>query len=322
MGNSVALYNPPIRVAEEIAMLDVLSGGRLVAGFPVGTPMDTTYCYGDEPRPRCASATARRIDLILQGLDRRSSRSPSTAATPSCATSTSGRARSSSRIRRSGSPAAAASRPGTWCAEHNFLYAYLSYFGYRAGPKELWTASGRRIDRHGLERNPYRAGFLQFVGVAEDDAEAEELYAEPALYFYNRCLHMYPGFATPPGYATIPTIRRGLQSTLAHAAAQREFQNLTWKDIVDRGYVVAGSPDTVVEKINEMADVMNVGHLMVLLHFGNMRKDTVMYNTRRFAEDVIPRLRSRFDEWSDDWWPKTTLPDPAHPAPLTPSAAA
>ena len=46
MGNSVALYNPPTRVAEEMAMLDVLSGGRLVAGFPVGTPMDTTYCYG------------------------------------------------------------------------------------------------------------------------------------------------------------------------------------------------------------------------------------------------------------------------------------
>src|SRR5262245_59504256 len=40
MGNSVALYNPVIRVAEEMAMLDVLSGGRLVAGFPVGSPMD------------------------------------------------------------------------------------------------------------------------------------------------------------------------------------------------------------------------------------------------------------------------------------------
>src|SRR6266705_2855322 len=45
MGNSVALYNPPIRVAEEMAMLDVMSGGRVVAGFPVGTPMDTTFCY-------------------------------------------------------------------------------------------------------------------------------------------------------------------------------------------------------------------------------------------------------------------------------------
>src|SRR5947209_224999 len=49
MGNSVALYNPPIRVAEEFAMLDVMSGGRLVAGFPVGTPMDTCYVYGETP---------------------------------------------------------------------------------------------------------------------------------------------------------------------------------------------------------------------------------------------------------------------------------
>ena len=33
MGNSLALYNPPTRVAEEFAMLDCISGGRLVAGF-------------------------------------------------------------------------------------------------------------------------------------------------------------------------------------------------------------------------------------------------------------------------------------------------
>jgi hypothetical protein len=33
MGNSIALDNPPIRVAEEFAMLDVLSGGRLIASF-------------------------------------------------------------------------------------------------------------------------------------------------------------------------------------------------------------------------------------------------------------------------------------------------
>src|SRR3546814_5735910 len=32
MGNSLALYNPPTRVAEELAMLDCISGGRLIAG--------------------------------------------------------------------------------------------------------------------------------------------------------------------------------------------------------------------------------------------------------------------------------------------------
>jgi len=49
LGNSIALYNPPIRVAEEFAMLDVISGGRLIAGFPVGTSMDTNFCYGEVP---------------------------------------------------------------------------------------------------------------------------------------------------------------------------------------------------------------------------------------------------------------------------------
>lgn len=52
IGNSIALYNPPLRVAEEFAMLDCISGGRLVAGFPVGTSMDTNYCYGQIPALR------------------------------------------------------------------------------------------------------------------------------------------------------------------------------------------------------------------------------------------------------------------------------
>ncbi len=48
-GNSLALYNPPIRVAEEIAMLDCLSGGRVIAGMVFGTPMDSAFSYGIPP---------------------------------------------------------------------------------------------------------------------------------------------------------------------------------------------------------------------------------------------------------------------------------
>ena len=111
LGQSIALYNPPTRVAEEMAMLDVMSGGRLVAGFPVGTSMDDNFCFGANP------ATLRdnyqeNHDLIL-----RAWADPDvfagTASTTRCATSTSGRARFRSRTRRSGSPAAARSRRGT-----------------------------------------------------------------------------------------------------------------------------------------------------------------------------------------------------------------
>ena len=45
MGDAVSLYNPPIRVAEELAMLDVLSGGRLITGFPVGSSQDANFAY-------------------------------------------------------------------------------------------------------------------------------------------------------------------------------------------------------------------------------------------------------------------------------------
>src|SRR5438046_3253431 len=64
MGNSVALYNPPTRVAEEFAMLDCLSGGRLVAGFPVGTPMDTCFAYGQTPTT-LREKYAEGVELIM-----------------------------------------------------------------------------------------------------------------------------------------------------------------------------------------------------------------------------------------------------------------
>ena len=36
VGNALPLYNPPTRVAEEYAMIDCISGGRLIAGMVVG----------------------------------------------------------------------------------------------------------------------------------------------------------------------------------------------------------------------------------------------------------------------------------------------
>src|SRR5207249_3934819 len=49
MGATLPTSNPPIRVAEEYAMLDCISGGRLVAGLPLGSPMDVNLAYGITP---------------------------------------------------------------------------------------------------------------------------------------------------------------------------------------------------------------------------------------------------------------------------------
>jgi alkanesulfonate monooxygenase SsuD/methylene tetrahydromethanopterin reductase-like flavin-dependent oxidoreductase (luciferase family) len=307
LGNSVALYNPPTRVAEEMAMIDTISGGRLIAGFPVGTPMDTCYAYGQNPgliRARYYEA----IEFITRAWE----------ATEPFAFN--GRFTKQRYVNVWPRPIQQP-RPPVWvpgsgsveawdmCANKDFVYAYLSYFGWQASAsvmKGYW----QRMKELGYEPNPFRAGFLQFVGVAETRAEAEELYAGPADYFYNRCFHVDPRFANPPGYTTEKTVRAKLESQVrrganqsARAAVQlnRDFSKTRF---FDEGHVIVGSPDEVAERLRAACTELNVGNLLLLLQFGNMDRQLTEYNTSLFAEKVLPQIRDLFeDQWEHNWWP-------------------
>jgi alkanesulfonate monooxygenase SsuD/methylene tetrahydromethanopterin reductase-like flavin-dependent oxidoreductase (luciferase family) len=156
------------------------------------------------------------------------------------------------------------------------------------------------------------------VGVAESRQQALDLYTEAAEYFYGRCLHVDPRFAGPPGYVTEATQRAGIESQIKMAAegqasgpvpaasgpARLASLARDMKGIVDNGYVVIGSPDEVVEQIRELATTLNVGQLMLMMQFGNLPTDTVKYNTRLFAERVVPKLKPLFSEWENRWWPQ------------------
>jgi alkanesulfonate monooxygenase SsuD/methylene tetrahydromethanopterin reductase-like flavin-dependent oxidoreductase (luciferase family) len=316
MGNSLALYNPPTRVAEEFAMIDCISGGRLIAGFPVGTPMDTCYAYGQNPsmlRERYLEAH----DLVIKAWTEKET------------FAFNGRFNQQRYVNAWPRPIQQPHPPiwipgggsietWQWCARMDYVYSYLSYFGYKAGQATMqgfWD----EMARLGKDRNPYRAGFLQFVGVAESRSEAMERYAEAAEYFYGRCLHVDVRYAGPPGYSSEATQRAGIESQVkaaAQAAADAKAAPATsgparfamvarnMADIIERGYVIVGSPKDVAEQLEHVAKSLNVGHLMMLLQFGNMSKELTKYNTKLFAEKVAAKLKPLFSEWEDKWWPK------------------
>ncbi len=324
MGNSLALYNPPTRVAEEFAMLDCISGGRLIAGFPVGTPMDTCYAMGQNPSS-LREKYREAHDLVMKAwtekdtfsFDGRYNQIPFVNIWP----------------RPLQQPHPPVWIPGggsvetwQWCAEMDYVYAYLSYFGYKAG-METMLGFWDEMNKLGKDLNPYRAGFLQFVGVAESHEEAMKIYKEPAEYFYGRCLHVDSAYAAPPGYTTEETIRRKVNSQVMKVATSggARMVNVATdiEHIEQEGYVILGSPDEVAEKLRKVANEMNVGHLMLLLQYGNMSKDLSNYNTKLFAEKVMPQIKDIFDDkWEDHWWPK---PMPANeraiPARMTREAA-
>jgi len=302
IGNSLALYNPPIRVAEEFAMLDVMSGGRLLAGFPVGTSMDTNYCYGQIPaltRDKYAEAH----DLVMRAwaeeepfaFDGKYNQLRHVNLWPK-------------PIQKPHPPIYI---PGggsieTWdfCLDHDYNYSYLSFTGYLRG-KKLLDGYWNQVAKRGKDESPYRGAFAQTICVAETDQEAEKLYAEHVNYFYNRCLHIYGGFADAPGYRTIKTIQADVVNALSEDM-QNLFPSLSWKELVDGGYVIAGSPATVRDRMKELIKGLHVGHIFCLIHVGNMPDWKTRYSTKLFAEKVMPGLRDMWPEWKDDnrWWCK------------------
>src|SRR5271155_6004154 len=64
IGNALPLYNPPLRVAEELAMLDVMSNGRLIAGLVIGGGPEY-FTYGVNPT-RARERFREALDLILK----------------------------------------------------------------------------------------------------------------------------------------------------------------------------------------------------------------------------------------------------------------
>jgi alkanesulfonate monooxygenase SsuD/methylene tetrahydromethanopterin reductase-like flavin-dependent oxidoreductase (luciferase family) len=296
IGNSIALYNPPIRVAEEFAMLDVISGGRLLAGFPVGTPMDTNFCYGQIP------ALTREKYYEAHELIMRAWHEPEPFAFDGKYTQLRYVNCWPRPIQKPNPPVFI---PGggsieTWdfCIENDYNYSYLSYGGYKAA-KALLDGYWETVAASGKDESPYRAGFAQVVCVADTDAEAERLYAEHALYFYNRCLHVHLGFSDPPGYRTVKTIQAGKLNQF-RAENQRLFTQLTWKELVDGGYIIAGSPATVRERMEHMIKSLRLGTLFLLFQIGNMPDDKVRNSTKLFAEQVMPALRDVWPEWKND----------------------
>jgi alkanesulfonate monooxygenase SsuD/methylene tetrahydromethanopterin reductase-like flavin-dependent oxidoreductase (luciferase family) len=305
LGSSLALYNPPTRIAEEFAMVDCISGGRLIAGFPVGTPMDTTYAYSINPsmlRQRYLEAH----DLVRQAWSRDE------------VFSFNGRFNQLRYVNAWPKPLQKPNPPiwipgggsvetWQWCGAQDYVYCYVSYYGH-VGAAATLRGYWNEMAKQGKDRNPFRAGLLQFVGVAETTAEALKLYREPAEYFYGRSLHVDPRYATPPGYVTEATQRMKMTSQVKIAADRSQLYGSLSEDlagILKERYVVIGSPDEVADQLRAIAEEMNIGNMLLLLQFGNMSRELTMYNTKLFAERVMPQLTGLFEnEWEHKWWPK------------------
>jgi alkanesulfonate monooxygenase SsuD/methylene tetrahydromethanopterin reductase-like flavin-dependent oxidoreductase (luciferase family) len=298
IGSTLPSTSPPTRIAEEYALIDCLSGGRLVAGFPTGLPTDATISNGVVPveqRERYREA----LQLVLKAWQAREVfawngkhyQLPMVNLWP----------------RPIQQPHPPIWIPGSGSAttvefvvDRDDCFCHLSYFGAK-NAETLGDYYWETVARRGRDLNPYRLGFLQLIGVAETDAAAEE-YAPHVEYFFHKLLYTPQYYQAIPGYQDYPSLVRGLRAPLRE---RFDLRALKYKDFVERGFLIAGSAATVRDQLVEGVKRLRIGHLLALLHFGSMPHELCLKNIDLFCRDVLPHLEDIWDDqWQDRWWPE------------------
>lgn len=299
LGSTLPSTTPPTRIAEEYAMLDLISGGRLVAGFPTGLPADATISNGVVPieqRARFREALAlvkkawsapeifpwngKHYQLGMVNLWPRPIQQPHPPIWI---------------------PGAGISSTAEFVVSLDHCFCHLSYYGAKnatAVTDRYWDL----VASKGRDDNPYRLSFLQLIGIADSDAEAEEIYAPHAEYFFHKLLYTAPCYQQIPGCLEYPALRQALHH---NPRAEVKLGELKARDLYERGFVMVGSPQTVRQQLLDAAKRLRVGHLLALLHFGSMPTELCRRNIDLFAHEVMPHLAPLWDDkYEDRWWPE------------------
>jgi alkanesulfonate monooxygenase SsuD/methylene tetrahydromethanopterin reductase-like flavin-dependent oxidoreductase (luciferase family) len=300
IGRTLGKTREPLRVAEEYSVLDQISGGRLLAGFPVGLAYDANFNNGVAPVDTRARYD-ENLALILRAWSSREMFAwngkfsqypgvniwPRPLQTPHPPLS----------ITTIGTPSTT-----TFALERDLGFNLVAFHGDPMTiAKPVFDGFWETAARMGVDDNPYRAGYAQFVAVADTDAEAERLYAKHIEYAFSSGIGHIPihRLAMPGG---IPPM--GLKHLMATTPPPPDHLP-TYRELVASGAVVAGSAATVRDRLMMLAKTFRVGNLSLFIQLGSMPHDLTKHNIDMVAEHVLPHLRPIWSDYDDDnhWWP-------------------
>jgi alkanesulfonate monooxygenase SsuD/methylene tetrahydromethanopterin reductase-like flavin-dependent oxidoreductase (luciferase family) len=307
IGDSLALYNPPHRVAEEMAYLDCVSGGRVISGFVFGTPMDSVFAYGNPPiELRDRFHEARK--LILKAWE---SEEPF---------AFNGKYTQLRYVNVWPKPIQ--KRPPIWVPgsgsvetwdlviDEDYCYGHLSFSGLFSA-KPMVDAYWDYVDKRGGNMNPNRMAFTQLICCANTDAEAEAKYYEAVKFFYQSNM-LDPGFAAPPGYTTVKSQQAMAQHVKASPLLKPEDRlraargEMSFWEYDEKGYIIAGTPQRVAQRVRALATDLRIGQLIACLHMGNLPEDVAAMNTHLVGTRVLPQLRDLWADEPDHWTPEVS----------------
>ncbi len=282
MGNAIPLRDHPLRVAEEIAMLDLISGGRIISGFVRGIGCEY-HSFSLNPvtsRDRFAEAH----ELIVR------------AWTDEGPFEFEGEHYRLRHVNLWPNPLQKP-HPPIWIPSQGSVetidfsarnrYPFIRTYTPVAGLARMFEELRQVARGYGYEAEPDLLGWMVPVYVGETDEQARREASEH-LYYMLRKLFRFPfEYLMPPGYATEQSMRRMVEG----GANVNMFGSMSYDELNEAGVVVCGGPETVRQRLVDYANDMRFGILVPLLHFGTLPHDLTVGSMERFAREVMPALR-------------------------------
>jgi len=289
LGNPIANRNTPVRVAEEMAMIDVMSHGRLDVGFVRGVPYEISP--GNVQPVEMKERFWEGADLILKAWQthdgpfnwegryyhhRQVNVWPRVYQDPHppvwVATQSTGTARET--------------------AERGFSLGTI--LAGADGALELFKAYRDRAADDGLAVTPReRLGYVALVFVGDTD-EAGFAGANK-LRWYLEHNKIAPQFMNVPGYIDARVRARILQNEASGKPLVSPIEHLVTaplEKMLDDGYVFAGNPDTVYTQLERFyRRVGGFGNFIMMVQSGTMGYELVEHSMSLFAREVLPRFR-------------------------------
>ena len=286
LGRALPLLNNPITVAEEYAILDNITGGRLIAGFVRG--IGAEYHSWTSNPALSHERFHEAHDLIIEAwtktgpfpFEGKYYHFEYVNLWPKC-------------YQEPHPPVWIPSQGSTetidWASHPSRKYTYLQTFSPKSALVKYMQQYRDTAERQGWQAGPENLGWATPIYVAETDEQAVAEARPHIEAFYQKFLRMPPEMIIPPGYTSLKSMQ-----AMMRAKAELAFGKKSIEEVMANGMFLCGSPATVREKIIEAGRDIGVGHVLSMLQFGTLPADLTKKNIELYAREVMDPLRKEF----------------------------
>ena len=289
LGNAFCLREHPLTLAEEHAMIDCITGGRLISGMVRGIGAEY-YSMGVNPTISHARFQEAH-DLVVQAWTRpgpfafegkhyhfeyvnvwpRPYQQPHP---PIWA------------------PSTGSTETIEWAAHPSRKYVYLQAYSPIASVVRYLNYYRECAQRmYGYIASSEQIGWSAPVYVSDTDQKAR-VQAKPHIeILFNKLLRLPFEMIFPPGYLSAKSLKN-MRSHKRSVSGQEH----TVDTLIEQGIILCGSPDTVRKQLMDTHRQLGFQNLLCLLQFGTLPRDLTENNIRMFAREVLPALQGLTDK--------------------------